>query len=134
VSGRVGLGLRIAVILPVRVSERCREAADLHSDDDLPEGIAEVLAARPSAAMVIDAGDDVVKASPAAYTFGLVSGHSLASTEMLRVVGRVRARGLIEEIEFEQTRENSESVQRYLHARVAPLATSFVLVLRDDHT
>src|SRR5699024_1496275 len=53
---------------------------------------------------------------------------------MLRVVGRVRARGLIEEIDLEQTRENSESVLRYLHARVAPLVTSFVLVLCDDQT
>ncbi|MGO3180761.1 MAG: sensor histidine kinase, partial [Brevibacterium linens] len=44
------------------------------------------------------------------------------------------ARGLIEEIDLEQTRENSESVLRYLHARVAPLGTSFVLVLCDDQT
>lgn len=133
-TGVVGLGLGIAGILAFRFSERSRDAADLHSEDDLPEGIAEVLAVLPSAAIVIDAGDDVVKASPAAYTFGLVRGHSLASTEMLRVVGRVRARGLIEEIDLEQTRENSESVLRFLHARVAPLGTSFVLVLCDDQT
>ncbi|MGO3023305.1 MAG: sensor histidine kinase [Brevibacterium sp.] len=133
-TGVVGLGLGIAGILAFRFSERSRDAADLHSEDDLPEGIAEVLAVLPSAAIVIDAGDDVVKASPAAYTFGLVRGHSLASPEMLRVVGRVRARGLIEEIDLEQTRENSESVLRYLHARVAPLGTSFVLVLCDDQT
>lgn len=133
-TGVVGLGLGIAGILAFRFSERSRDAADLHSEDDLPEGIAEVLAVLPSAAIVIDAGDDVVKASPAAYTFGLVRGHSLASPEMLRVVGRVRARGLIEEIDLEQTRENSDSVLRYLHARVAPLGTSFVLVLCDDQT
>ena len=133
-TGVVGLGLGIAGILAFRFSERSRDAADLHSEDDLPEGIAEVLAVLPSAAIVIDAGDDVVKASPAAYTFGLVRGHSLASPEMLRVVGRVRARGLIEEIDLEQTREKSESVLRYLHARVAPLGTSFVLVLCDDQT
>ncbi len=133
-TGVVGLGLGIAGILAFRFSERSRDAADLHSEDDLPEGIAEVLAVLPSAAIVIDAGDDVVKASPAAYTFGLVRGHSLASPEMLRVVGRVRARGLIEEIDLEQTRENSDSVIRYLHARVAPLGTSFVLVLCDDQT
>ncbi|WP_343071781.1 sensor histidine kinase [Brevibacterium renqingii] len=133
-TGVVGLGLGIAGILAFRFSERSRDAADLHSEDDLPEGIAEVLAVLPSAAIVIDAGDDVVKASPAAYTFGLVRGHSLASAEMLRVVGRVRTRGLIEEIDLEQTRENSDSVLRFLHARVAPLGTSFVLVLCDDQT
>ena len=65
-TGVVGLGLGIAGILAFRFSERSRDAADLHSEDDLPEGIAEVLAVLPSAAIVIDAGDDVVKASPAA--------------------------------------------------------------------
>ncbi len=133
-TGIVGLGLGIAGILAFRFSERSRDAADLHSDDDLPEGIAEVLAVLPSAAIVLDAGDDVVKASPAAYTFGLVRGHSLTSPEMLRVVERVRARGLIEEIELEQKRELSDSVLRYLHARIAPLGTAFVLVLCDDQT
>lgn len=133
-TGIVGLGLGIAGILAFRFSERSRDAADLHSEDDLPEGIAEVLAVLPSAAIVLDAGDDVVKASPAAYTFGLVRGHSLASAEMLGVVGRVRGRGLIEEIDLEQRRENSESVLRFLHARIAPLGTSFVLVLCDDQT
>lgn len=133
-TGIVGLGLGIAGILAFRFSERSRDAADLHSEDDLPEGIAEVLAVLPSAAIVLDAGDDVVKASPAAYTFGLVRGHSLASTEMLRMVGRVRSRGLIEEIELEQKREQTDSVLRFLHARVAPLGTSFVLVLCDDQT
>lgn len=133
-TGIVGLGLGIAGILAFRFSERSRDAADLHSEDDLPEGIAEVLAVLPSAAIVLDAGDDVVKASPAAYTFGLVRGHALASSEMLAMVGRVRSRGLIEEIELEQKREHSDSVLRFLHARVAPLGTSFVLVLCDDLT
>lgn len=133
-TGIVGLGLGIAGILAFRFSERSRDAADLHSEDDLPEGIAEVLAVLPSAAIVLDAGDDVVKASPAAYTFGLVRGHSLASPEMLSMVGRVRSRGLIEEIELEQKREQTDSVLRFLHARVAPLGTAFVLVLCDDQT
>lgn len=133
-TGIVGLGLGIAGILAFRFSERSRDAADLHSEDDLPEGIAEVLAVLPSAAIVLDAGDDVVKASPAAYTFGLVRGHSLASPEMLRMVGRVRSRGLIEEIELEQKREQTDSILRFLHARVAPLGTAFVLVLCDDQT
>lgn len=133
-TGIVGLGLGIAGILAFRFSERSRDAADLHSEDDLPEGIAEVLAVLPSAAIVLDAGDDVVKASPAAYTFGLVRGHSLASPEMLRMIERVRSRGLIEEIELEQKREQTDSVLRFLHARVAPLGTNFVLVLCDDQT
>ena len=50
------------------------------------------------------------------------------------MVERVRSRGLIEEIELEQKREQTDSVLRFLHARVAPLGTNFVLVLCDDQT
>ena len=39
-TGTVGLGLGIAGILAFRFSERSRSAADLHSDNDLPDGIA----------------------------------------------------------------------------------------------
>lgn len=132
-TGTVGLGLGIAGILAFRYSERSRSAADLHSDNDLPEGLAEVLAVLPSAAIVVDAGDDVVKASPAAYTFGLVRGHALAASALTEVVERVRARGLIEEIEFEHA-VGAASAPRYLHARVAALGATFVLVLCDDQT
>ncbi|WP_349829606.1 sensor histidine kinase [Brevibacterium litoralis] len=133
-TGVVGLGLGVAGILAFRFSERSRDTTDFHSDGELPDGIAEVLAVVPSAAVVIDAGNDVVKASPASYTYGLVRGHSLASIDLAEVVERVRVRGLIEELDFEQTRSPESRTTRYLHARVAPLGTAFVLVLCDDHT
>ncbi|GAA2011941.1 sensor histidine kinase [Brevibacterium samyangense] len=133
-TGVIGLGLGIAGILAYRFSERSRDSADFHSEGDLPDGIAEVLAVLPSAAIVIDAGNDVVKASPAAYTYGLVRGHMLSSTDLSEVVERVRVRGLIEEVHFEQKRGADARHTRYLHARVAPLGTTFVLVLCDDQT
>lgn len=132
-TGTVGLGLGIAGILAFRFSEHSRSAADLHSDNELPDGIAEVLAVLPSAAIVVDAGDDVVKASPAAYTFGLVRGHSLVADTLAEVVERVRARGLIEELDFEHAIASS-ATPRFLHARVAALGSAFVLVLCDDQT
>lgn len=133
-TGIIGLGLGIAGILAFRFSERSRSSADLHSDNELPDGIAEVLAVLSSAAIVLDAGDDVVKASPAAYTYGLVRGHELTSATLLAVVRRARVRGLIEELDFEQKRGSDARVARHLHARVAPLGPSFVLVLCDDQT
>lgn len=134
ITGGVGLILGIAGILAFRMSESSWSSAALHSDDELPDGIAEVLAILPSAAIVIDAGDDVTKASPAAYTFGLVRGHVLAAPQLREAVARVRARGLIEEIDFETQRGSDEKSRRYLHARVAPLAEAYVLVLCDDQT
>lgn len=50
-TGVVGLGLGISGILAFRLSEKSRNSADLHSDEELPEGIAEVLAVLPSAAL-----------------------------------------------------------------------------------
>ncbi|WP_202411051.1 ATP-binding protein [Brevibacterium rongguiense] len=134
ITGVIGLALGICGILAFRLSERSRSAADLHSDYELPEGIAEVLAVLPSAAIVVDAGDDVVKASPAAYTYGLVRGHMLSAAELSETVARVRARGLIEELEFERARSSDRRTARSLHARVAPLGTAYVLVLCDDQT
>lgn len=134
ITGAIGLTLGIAGILAFRMSENSWSSAALRSDDELPDGIAEVLAVLPSAAIVIDAGDDVTKASPAAYTFGLVRGHVLAAQEIQEAVARVRVRGLIEEIDFETQRGSDESTRRYLHARVAPLAEAYVLVLCDDQT
>nr|WP_272902375.1 ATP-binding protein [Brevibacterium daeguense] len=134
ITGIIGLGLGIAGILAFRFSEHSRSSADLHSENELPDGIAEVLAVLPSAAIVLDAGDDVVKASPAAYTYGLVRGHELSSPGLLEVVRRARVRGLIEELGFEQQRSSDPRAIRHLHARVAPLGPSFVLVLCDDQT
>ncbi|WGW12542.1 ATP-binding protein [Saxibacter everestensis] len=133
-SGVLGLAIGIAGVLAYRLSERARQSEDLHSEHELPEGLSEVLAVLPSAAIVVDAGDDVVKASPTAYTFGLVRGHALASEKLLDLVGRVRQRGLIEELDFEHARGPASKSVRLLHARIAPVGPRYVLVLCDDHT
>ncbi|WP_245579732.1 sensor histidine kinase [Brevibacterium album] len=132
-TGSVGLAVGVAGIMAFRLSAASRSAADLHSDNELPHGIAEVLAVLPSAAIVLDAGDDVVKASPTAYTFGLVRGHRLIARTLEKVVERVRTRGLIEEIDFEHAASEA-ATPRFLHARVAALGPAFVLVLCDDQT
>ncbi len=132
--GAVGLALGIGGILAFRASELSRSTADMHSDDELPSGIAEVLAVLSQAAIVIDAGDDVVKSSPAAYTLGLVKGRGLENSDLLEAVARVRARGLIEELDFESRRPGGIGSPRLLHARVAPLGEAYVLVLAEDLT
>lgn len=134
VTGLVGLAIGIVAIMAFRFSDRTRDSTDLHSNNELPDGIAEVLAVLPSAAIVVDAGNDVIKASPAAYTFGLVRGHRIVASELAAVIDRVRNRGLIEETNFETQRGRSRQARRYLHARVAPLGAAFVLVLCDDQT
>lgn len=133
-TGLLGLAIGIVAILAFRFSDHTRDSADLHSNNELPDGIAEVLAVLSSAAIVVDAGNDVIKASPAAYTFGLVRGHRISSTDLAGVIDRVRTRGLIEEMDFETPRGRSKQSLRYLHARVAPLGSAFILVLCDDQT
>ncbi|GAB3063517.1 sensor histidine kinase [Sediminivirga luteola] len=134
VSGAIGLSLGLVAVYALRMSARNRMSDDMHSEHELPEGISEVLAVLSPAAIVVDAGDDVVKASPAAYTFGLIKGNGLASEELQRTVARVRSRGLIQELELEQPRGPRSPGRRYLRARVAPLGPAYVLVLCEDLT
>jgi two-component system sensor histidine kinase SenX3 len=133
-AGALGLAVGIAGVLAFRLSERARQSLDLHSEPELPEGVSDVLSILPAAAIVVDAGDDVVKASPTAYTFGLVRGHLLSSQILVDLVEQVRSRGLIEEIDLDLPRNSAGTSTRLLHARVAPLGPRHVLILCDDHT
>ncbi len=54
-----------------------------------------------SAAVVLDSADGVVKASPAAYAFGLVRGHDLVHSELRELAVEVRRQGVVRERELE---------------------------------
>src|SRR3954465_8923440 len=76
-AGFVGVVVGALAVLAFRASERERLASLDRPDPELPPGVNGVLGVLRSAAVVLDAGDGVVKATPAAYAFGLVRGHDL---------------------------------------------------------
>jgi two-component system, OmpR family, sensor histidine kinase SenX3 len=100
----------------------------------LPRGVADVLAALPFSAVVLDTQHRVVKASPAAYAFGIVRGDTLVP-EMLRdMATRVGRDGEVREADLDIPRGPLATEDVRVGARVARLGGGYVLVLVEDRT
>jgi two-component system sensor histidine kinase SenX3 len=133
-AGLIGLLVGAFGVLAFRVSERDGLGWNDPPEPDLPAGVTEVLGVLRSAAVVLDVADGVVKASPAAYAFGLVRGHDLVHPELCELAAEARRFGLVRERELELPRGPLGRAQIVVHARVAPLGTEHILVLVDDRT
>jgi two-component system sensor histidine kinase SenX3 len=136
-AGVIGVLIGAAATLGIRISEREQAAAAPParvSTPSLPPGVADVLAVLSSSGVVLDAGDDVVKASPAAYALGIVRGDRLVSDELLDLARQVRRDGEIREAELEVPRGPLGGSTLAVWARVAPLGARTVLLLVEDRT
>jgi two-component system sensor histidine kinase SenX3 len=136
-AGVVGVLIGAGAVLAFRVSERERTVVptrDERPKPALPTGVADVLSVLRSSAVVLDAEDRVVRASPAAYSFGIVRNGHLVSDDLLDLVRRVRRDGEIREAELELPRGPIGTSTLAVVARVAPLGSSFVLLLVEDRT
>jgi two-component system sensor histidine kinase SenX3 len=131
----VGLLVGAAAALAFRVSEREQRVPDDEVlAQPLPPGAADVLALLRSSTVVLDAEDRVVRASPAAYSFGLVREQRLLSDELRDLARAVRRDGEIREVELELARGPLGSATIAVQARVAPLGSALVLVMVEDRT
>jgi two-component system sensor histidine kinase SenX3 len=99
----------------------------------LPLGAEAVLAALPSAWLVLDGHDRVIRASPSAMPYGLVRGQRLRVDTLLVLVRQVRRDRQVREIEIEVPRGHRGTELMSLDVRLAPL-DDLVLVLAEDHT
>ncbi len=133
-AGLIGLLVGAASVLAFRASEAERLDAGEVEEPELPHGVTEVLAVLRSAAIVLDTADDVVRASPAAYAFGLVRAEALVHDELRDLAARTRRFGLVQERELELARGPLGRGRLVVHARVAPLGPDHVLVLVEDRT
>lgn len=97
IAGLIGLALGIFGMFAFSLSERSRRLTPDIGEPTLPDGAAEVLSVVGKAYIVIDTVDGVVRASPGAYAFGLVRGHTVVHQELLELAHRVRRGGVIEE-------------------------------------
>ena len=97
VAGLIGLTLGVFGMLAFGISERSRKLTVDIGEPTLPDGAAEVLSVVGKAYIVIDTVDGVVRASPGAYAFGLVRGHTVVHQELIELAHRVRHDGVIEE-------------------------------------
>ncbi|TLM81240.1 two-component sensor histidine kinase [Pseudarthrobacter sp. NamE2] len=135
VAGLVGLALGTFGVLAYRVSEKQRRLLDVDPDEvALPPGAAEVLAVVGRAFVVVDAVDGVVRASPAAYAYGLVRGHTVVHKELLDMTAGVRRDGVILEKQLELPRGPLGQGTIIVQVRAAMLGKEYILLLADDRT
>ena len=135
-AGLVGLLTGVFAALAFQVSERQQrtDPGPPAPSPVLPPGVADVLAVLRSSAVVLDAADQVVRASPAAYAFGLVRDDRVVATDLLELARKVRRDGEIREAELELPRGPLGGGTLSVLARVAPLGSTLVLLLVEDRT
>ncbi len=135
IAGLIGLSLGIFGVLAFRVSEQQRKISDVETGDpSLPDGAAEVLAVVGRAFVVVDAVDGVVRASPAAYAYGLVRGHTVVHQQLLEMTAKVRRDGVILEKQLELPRGPLGQGTIVVQVRAAMLGEEYILLLADDRT
>lgn len=100
----------------------------------VPEGADEVIDSLESAGVVLDASNNVLKASTGALAFGLVWNQALVHPELVRLVDQVRREGEPIAAELHLSRGPFGEASIHVVVRVAPLGTRFVLVLAEDRT
>ncbi|MCC3292342.1 MULTISPECIES: cell wall metabolism sensor histidine kinase WalK [unclassified Arthrobacter] len=133
-AGLLGLAVGAFGVLAYGASQRQRRELAEISEPTVPEGAAEVLGVIGRAYIVADAIDGVVRASPGAYAFGLVRGHTIVNDRLLDLCARVRRDGVIEEARLELPRGPLGEGSLILQVRVATVGEEYVLILADDRT
>ena len=128
----LGAVLGAGVVLAWRISE-AQTRPELAPTSPLPPGIAAVLSALRSSALVVDGSEQVLKASAPAIAMGLVRDRRIAVRELADLVRQVRRDGQIRETEIVMQRAPG-TPPRHVSARVAPLSSQLVLALVEDRT
>jgi two-component system sensor histidine kinase SenX3 len=130
VGALAGAGIVGVIVVSARSGQR---AADVVSTA-VPDGVDQVIEALESAGVVLDPSNNVVKASPGAFAFGLVWNQALVHPELVSLVDRVRRNGdsITEEIELARGPFGDANI--YLFVRVARLGARYVLLLAEDRT
>ncbi|GAB3077068.1 sensor histidine kinase [Pedococcus soli] len=135
-AGFAGLLTGALAVIAVRYSERQQtqlpDSTPLATS--LPPGVGDVLAVLRSSAIVVDSADAVTKMSPAAVAYGLVRDGELVHAELRHLARQVRRDGVIRESQLELSRGPLGQGRSIMQARVAPLGSSHVLLLVEDHT
>lgn len=103
-------------------------------ESGVPDGVDAVIDALESAGIVIDASNNVVKASPGALAFGLVWNGSLVHPQLADLVDRVRRTDDAITDEVELARGPFGDANMNLSVRVARLGARYVLLLAEDRT
>ncbi len=99
------------------------------------DDVASVLSALRSVSVVLGPEDEILRATPPAYSLGLVRSGALTHLELEKMVARARRDGHIQDAHLMLPRSKVPGSDILaLDVRVAPLPSDRVLVLADDRT
>jgi two-component system sensor histidine kinase SenX3 len=126
----VGAGIVLIVMLAALRGQRAVNVLT----PSVPDGVAEVLDVLESAGVVLDPSNTVLKASPAAFTYGLVAHQGLVHPELVTLVDRVRRFGDPISHDLSVARGPFGDAQIHLFVRVVRLGSRYVLLLAEDRT
>lgn len=132
-SGLAGVVLGAGAVFAARRSASAHAwVPEPSTEEALPEGAVDVLAALRANAVVVDLMGRVVNTSPAAVAQGIVRRGSIAH-EPLRAMARgVALGGTIEERDLELPRGATGKGRFHVRVRVAPLGAHHVVLLIED--
>ena len=134
VAGVIGLLVGVFATLAFRFSERTLRRMPDEEAPELDEGLVRVLAVLRSAAVVLDAEGEVVRASPPAYALGVVRGDAIVHAAILDMISEVQRDGVIRDEELELPRGPVGRGMVMLQVRVAQVGPHHILVLAEDRT
>ncbi|UZN05237.1 sensor histidine kinase [Cellulomonas sp. S1-8] len=134
VAGVIGMVVGAVAVAAFRWSEREQHRVPPQPAPELEDSFVRTLAVLRSAAVVLDAQDGVVRASPPAHALGLVRDGRLVHPSMRDLVESVRRDGVIRDEEIEVPRGPVGPSRLLLQVRVAQVTPEHLLLLAEDLT
>ncbi|TFC42803.1 two-component sensor histidine kinase [Cryobacterium sp. TMT1-21] len=134
VSLALGLAVGAGFMTLLHVAERHGRRAAEVVNPAVPDGIDQVLDALETAGAVLDPSNNVVKASQAAVSMGLVWNRQLVHPELLELAQRVRRTGEPVSENLVLSRGPFGDASMRVRVRLARLGTRYVLLLAEDRT
>ncbi|MFC0676050.1 sensor histidine kinase [Brachybacterium hainanense] len=136
-AGAIGLVIGCAATIALHRSDRRAASSAAVPQSVVPEAAAEVLAILSQAYVVLDPSGDVLRASPLAYSYGIVRAQGneyprLANQELMELAGDVGRNGGYRDKRMTIHRTSSEASDAVLDVRIGVLGGRGVLLLADD--
>jgi two-component system sensor histidine kinase SenX3 len=133
-AGALGLLTGIGAAWAFGWSERALRTVPPQPEPEVDDGLVRTMAVLRSAAVVLDADDRVVRASPPAHALGVVREGRLQHAAIRELVAAVRRDGVIRDEELDLPRGPVGQGRMLLQVRVAQVTPDLLLVLAEDLT
>lgn len=138
-AGAIGLVIGVAAMLALASPQRRRAEPSTVPGQHVPEAAAEVLAILSSAYVVLDSSGDVLRASPLAYSYGIVRASEedyprLASAELMALAADVGRNGGFRDERLSLRRSAPGDTDAVIDVRIGALGEHGALLLADDLT